>query len=147
MADRLERWLKRKPKLFVRFHTQTTHWGLAFHGEKVSGMQIAFMADYSHDGDEPLLLIEGYVKGAKPFIRSPNDPIMIKPGELVRTQYIDGIFVSPVVGEPGKNWTGRIIFIDQFHREYKTDTQEFVFGGPTEHPLAKPKSAVPKKAG
>jgi hypothetical protein len=121
VADRLERWLKRKPKLFVRFHPQTTLWCLASSGEQ-KGMQLIFMADFTQDGDdESLLLIDGYVKGTKPWVKNPSDPITIKPGELVRSQYINGIFVSPVVGEPGKNWTGRIIFLDQFHTKYKTD--------------------------
>jgi hypothetical protein len=137
VADRLERWLKRKPKLFVRFHPQTTFWCLAFAGEQ-KGMQLVFMADFSQDDEkEPLLLIDAYIKGTKPWVARGDDPIKVEPGHLIRDRYVNGIFVSPVVGEPGKNWTGRLIFIDQFHREHKTDKQQFVWTGPTEHPAKK----------
>jgi hypothetical protein len=146
VADRLERWLKRKPKLFVSFHPQTTFWCLAFSGEQ-TGMQLTFMADFTQDGDdETLLLIDAYVEGTKPWMKNPNDPIEIGPGEFVRSRYINGIFVSPVVGTPGQNWIGRLIFIDQFHRKYKTEKCEFVFAGPPEHPAKKVNAASPPRS-
>jgi hypothetical protein len=98
-------------------------------------MQLIFMADFSHDDEKhSLLLIDAYIKGTKPWVGNGNDPVKIEPCHLIRDRYINGILVTPVVGEPGKNWTGRIIFIDQFHRKYNTDRQEFVFTGPKEHP-------------
>jgi hypothetical protein len=53
---------------------------------------------------------------------------------LVRSKYVEDFFVTPIIGTPGKNWTGRIIFKDQFHRPYKTKKFEFVWTGPTELP-------------
>lgn len=144
-SNRLKHALRRKPKLFVRFHPQSTLWSLAFHGLN-EGMHLIYRADFSHDDDEQaLLLIDAYIKGAKPWIDSNSDPIKIPPKQLIRAEHIYGIFLHPIVAEPGKNWTGRIIFVDQWHRKYKTDKVEFVFHGPKEQP-AKAKAAAPAPA-
>ena len=141
MSDRLERWLTRKPRLYVRFHPQMERWCLAFSGDE-TGMQIIYTADFSHDDPkQTLLLIDAYIEGAKPFV-TVSDPMKIPPGQVVRSRHINGIYLTPVVAEIGKNWTGRIIFVDQWHRKYKSDKFEFIFTGPTEHPAkAKTKTA------
>jgi hypothetical protein len=72
-------------------------------------------------------------KGTKPWIRF-DEPIRIPPGQLMRSKYVEDFYVMPMIGTPGKNWTGRIIFKDQFHRPYKSGEFEFVWTGPTELP-------------
>jgi hypothetical protein len=109
------------------------------------GMSLIYRADFSHDDDEQtVLLVEAYVKGGKSWLEAPSDPIRIPPRQLVREQFIRTVFISPIVGKIGKNWTGKIIFVDQWRRKYKTDECEFVFMGPTEHPL---KHAMPSPSG
>ncbi len=133
LSGRLEILLKRKPRLYVNFHPMMGHWGLAFSGE-ARAMQVCFMADFSHDDpDQTLLLIDAYIKGTKPWIKF-EEPIKISPGRLVRSNYVEDIMVTPIIAPLGKNWTGRIIFIDQYHRRYRTKKFEFNWTGPTELP-------------
>lgn len=133
LSGRLEILLKRKPRLFVNFHPLMELWCIAFAGDK-KVMQVCFMADFSHDDPkQTLLLIEARLKGTKPWMRF-DEPIRIPPGQLVRSKYVEDFYVMPMIGTPGKNWTGRIIFKDQFHRPYKSGKFEFVWTGPTELP-------------
>ena len=133
VSGRLEILLKRKPRLYVNFHPMMGLWCLAFSGE-ARAMQVCFMADFSHDDpDQTLLLIDAYIKGTKPWIRF-DEPIKIPPGQLVRSNYVEDIMVTPIIAPVGKNWTGRIIFIDQYHRRYKTKKFEFKWTGPMELP-------------
>ena len=39
------------------------------------------------------------------------------------------ILVTPVVGTKGKDWTGRLIFVDQFDRRYKSPKYTFKWAG------------------
>src|SRR4029077_15928132 len=65
ISDRLEHWLSRKPKLYVTFHPQPMMWCLAWWGEE-PGMQLVFMADFTHDDAHRTLLLTGaYLKGTK----------------------------------------------------------------------------------
>jgi hypothetical protein len=139
LSGRLEILLKRKPRLFVNFHPMSAFWCLAFSG-KQRAMQVSFMADFSHDDPEQtILLIDAYLKGAKPWLRF-DEPIDVAPEELVTPKYQVHFMVTPIIAPVGKNWTGRIIFIDQWHRRYKTKKFEFVWMGPTELPAQyKPK--------
>jgi hypothetical protein len=139
ISGRLEILLKRKPRLFVNFHPLMELWCLAFAGDKKI-MQVCFMADFSHDDpDQTILLIDAYLKGTKPWMRF-DEPIRIPPGQLVRSKHVEDFFVTPIIGTPGKNWTGRIIFKDHLHRPYKSEKFEFVWTGPTELPAQyKPK--------
>ena len=128
LSKRLEVWLRRKPRLFVNFHPNTLRWGLAQAGRERM-MQVIFMADLSHDDpDSTIILIDGVIKGTGsklPF----RDPITVKPEGLVTVRYPISLIVGPVVGEEGKVLKGRIVFIDQFHRSYKTKTVEFKWAG------------------
>jgi hypothetical protein len=65
ISDRLEHWLSRKPKLYIRLRPQTAMWCLAFQGEE-TGMELSFLADFTHDDpDRTLILIEAYIKESR----------------------------------------------------------------------------------
>ena len=55
-------------------------------------------------------------------------PFEVPPGRLVKQHLV--AFVAPVVGIKGKDWTGRLIVVDQFHRKYKTQKTTFKWVGP-----------------
>ena len=130
---RLELWLRRKPKLHVNFHSPVCVWCLAHEGD-TKLMQIYFVGDFNHDDPEQtLFLMNAYVKGTK--ARFPlGDQIEIGPEEIVSPTNVT-FMVTPVVGEEGKNWKGKLIFIDQFHREHKTQECEFQWVGGQSLPL------------
>jgi hypothetical protein len=139
ISDRLEHWLSRKPKLYVTFHPQPMMWCLARWGEE-PGMQLVFMADFTHDDPHrSLVLIGAYLKGTKSWLNF-FEPIEIPPQQLITPEYTLGVFVHPLVGVAGQPWRGRIIFVDQFKRTHKTEKVEFRFAGPTEHPSKKAKT-------
>jgi hypothetical protein len=128
VSTRLEILLKRKPRLFVNFHPGTTIWCLAHAGTEPL-MQMMFMADFTHDDpDQTVILVEVYLKGTKPKFHF-QDPVDIDPEELVTPNFNVHFMVTPVIGEEGKSWTGRIYFIDQLHRTYKTKKVEFKWAG------------------
>ncbi|MGD1216199.1 MAG: hypothetical protein ABR861_14565 [Terriglobales bacterium] len=134
VSGRLEILLKRKPRLYVNFHPMSAFWCLAFAGGEKKAMQMSFMADFSHDDPgQTILLIDAYIKGTKPWIKF-DEPIDIAPEELVTPEYQVHFMITPIIAPVGKNWTGRIIFIDQWHRRYRTKKFEFVWTGPTELP-------------
>ncbi len=141
ISERLEHWLSRKPKLFITFHPHPRFWCLAWQGEE-TGMELMFMADFTHDDpDRTLLLTGAYIKGTKAwdgFI----EPIEIPPQEMITSNYTLHVSVHPVVGKIGETWKGRIIFVDQFKRTHKTEKIEFKFEGPKEHPLKAKSGAV-----
>ncbi|SRR5712692_2069232 len=129
ISGRLEILLKRKPRLFVNFHPMSAFWCLAFSGD-TQAMQVMFSGDFSQDDPEQtILLIDAYVKGAKPWIPF-DEPIEIPPEELVTSNCPVHFMVTPIIAPVGKNWTGRIIFIDQWHRPYKTKKFELCERGP-----------------
>jgi hypothetical protein len=128
MSTRLEILLKRKPRLFVNFHPGTPIWCLAHAGTERL-MQMMFMADFTQDDPEQtIILIEGYLKRTKPKFHF-QEPIDLAPKRLVTPRYNVNFMVTPVIGDEGKNWTGRIYFLDQFHRTYKTRKVEFRWVG------------------
>jgi hypothetical protein len=134
ISDRLEHWLSRKPKLYVTIHPQTSMWCLAFQGDK-TGMQLVYLADFTHDDPERTLLLTGaYIKGTKPW-DSFIEPIEIQPQAMITPGYALHALVHPVVGKIGETWKGRLIFVDQFKRTHKSDKIEFKFVGPKENPL------------
>ena len=134
VSKRLAILLKRKPRLYVNFHPTTSLWCLARTGDERI-MQMMFMADFTHDDpDQTVILIEAYLRGTKPKFHF-DETIDIDPEELVTPKYNVHFMVTPVIGEEGKNWTGRVIFIDQLHRTYKTKKVEFKWaGGPVKLP-------------
>jgi hypothetical protein len=79
-----------------------------------------------------VIILDGYVKGTKskfPLIR----PIDIAPVTTAMRQIVY-LLVAPVVGEGGKEFSGRIILLDQLKREHPTDKHTFKWTGPTERP-------------
>jgi hypothetical protein len=142
ISDRVQHWLSRKPKLSATIHPQTPMWCLAFMGEK-TGMQLSFMAGFTHDDtDRTLLLTGAYIKGTKQW-HSFTEPIEVPP-ELITPQFTLGAFVHPVVAKIGETWKGRLIFVDQFKRIHKTEKIEFKFVGPKENPLKVAKAEASK---
>lgn len=128
VSTRLKILLRRKPRLLVNFHPGTPMWCLAHAGTEPL-MQMMFMADFTHDDpDQTIILIEAYLKGAKPKFHF-QELIAIDAEELVTPRYNVHFMVTPVIGDEGKDWTGRVYFIDQFHRAYKTRKVEFRWAG------------------
>jgi hypothetical protein len=134
VSTRLKILLKRKPRLFVNVHPDTSLWCIARAGDERI-MQMMFMADFTHDDpDQTIILIEAFLKGTKPKFHF-DEPIDIDPEELVTPKYNVHFMVIPFIGEEGKNWTGQIYFIDQLHRTYRTKNVEFKWaGGPSKQP-------------
>lgn len=97
-------------------------------------MQARFMADITNDGNEGILILDGYFKGTKPQVQF-REPIRVPPTTTVTGEFI-AVFVRPVVGEGGKDFTGRVILLDQFKREHATDKITFKWAGTTEPPKA-----------
>lgn len=136
IAERIGNRLRRKPKLHIYVRPLPgTIWCYAWEGygdHAKPMMQVRFEADITNDGDEGILILDGYVKGTKPkmpFIKR----IKIPPTTTV-TDEIICVFCTPVVGEGGKDFTGRVIFLDQFKRKHPTDKITFTWIGSTEPP-------------
>jgi hypothetical protein len=118
-----------KPKLHVHFHPVSGVWCLASDGQ-TKIMQIGFMADITHDDPrQTLILIDAFPEGTRSKFHFHNR-IVIRAEELVSPEYQIWMMVTPVVGKEFSNWNGRIVFVDQFKRKYKSeDTFEFMWGG------------------
>lgn len=138
IAERLELRFRRKPKLHVHFHPATGIWCLAHQGEKKI-MQAGFGADFTHDDPkQTIILVDAFPESARSEL-SFRDYIDIPPEELVTPDYQVWMMATPVVGQEGENWSGRIIFVDQWKRKYKSeDTFEFKWVGGTNSTVASP---------
>jgi hypothetical protein len=132
ISERLEVLLRRKPKLYVNFRPSTTYWCLANEGQ-TRIMQLGFAADFSHDDlKQTLVLINGYPEGTRPRY-SFTSYIAIRAGDLVSPSFQLNLLVLPVLGEEGKDWMGRIVFVDQWHRTYKSKATKFMWAGPRQY--------------
>jgi len=121
IAERIASWLKRKPKLHVNFHPIACVWCIAKNREEPL-MQVRFAADLTHDDPkESLIIVDAHPDGTKLVL--PFDKISVPPHNL--REVLVAVFVQPVLQVKGKDWTGRIIFIDQFGRKYKTQKHTF----------------------
>jgi hypothetical protein len=137
IAERIGNRLKRKPKLYFNIHPVGSVWCYAWNGAKPM-MQVRFDADITNDGNEAVLLLDGYVKGTKakmPFMRK----IQIPPTTTIADEII-AMFVEPIVGEGGKDFTGKIVFVDQLKRKHYTDKTTFTWVGTTDPPGSSPKT-------
>jgi hypothetical protein len=132
VAERIGNRLKRKPKLHIYVRPLTNFWCYAWDGSAKPMMQARFTADITNDGDEGILILDGYIKGTKPKIPFP-DRIEVPPTTTVTGENI-AVFVTPVIGEGGKDFTGRVILIDQFKRKHPTDKITFTWVGSTDPP-------------
>jgi hypothetical protein len=137
IAERIGEKFKRKPKLYFNIYPVTSVWCYAWNGygkEAKPIMQIRFDADITNDGNERVLILDGYAKGTKaklPFVRQ----IEIPPTSTVSRQVI-AVFVEPIIGEGGKDFTGKLVFVDQLKRKHYTDKTTFTWVGSTEPPTA-----------
>lgn len=125
IANRLKLRFRRKPKLHVHFHPATGLWCLARQAHKEI-MQIGFVADLTHDDpNQTVILMDAFPEGARselPFF----DYITIPPEEWIKPGRHIWMMVTPVLAEKGRNWKGRIVFVDQWKRKYKSE-EEFEF--------------------
>lgn len=94
-------------------------------------MQIVFWAEIAHDDDkQTVVIMDAYPEGTEPQL-----PSMVRfslpPHTLAHEQI--SAFVKPIKGTVGEPWQSKFIFVDQFHRKYKTQELSFRFVG---HPPA-----------
>lgn len=131
VAERISNTLKRKPKLHIYVRPLTTFWCYAGDGSPM--MQVVFTADITNDShDESVIVLDGYFKGTKPQIPF-RARIEIPPTTTVASEHI-AVFVRPVIGEGGKDFSGRIILVDQLKRKHPTDKITFKWVGLVEPP-------------
>jgi len=127
-AERLGNWLgRRKPRLHVHPVLTQSIWCIASQGTPNNPvnemMQVVFWADVNHDDDKQTLVItDAYPEGTRPQIGMLGH-FLIPPHEMVHQQIV--AFVQPIRGERGQPFETKFIFVDQFHRKYKT--QKIVF--------------------
>jgi hypothetical protein len=134
IAERIGNRLKRKPKLYVNIHPVTCIWSYAWQMPDPNPvMQVRFDADFTNDSDhDALLLLDAYVEGTHsklPFM----SVIKVLPTST-NLREIVSVFCTPVVGEGGKDFTGRIIFVDQLKRKHPSEMTTFKWVGTTEPP-------------
>lgn len=121
VAERIAARLKRKPRLYANFHPVGCLWGLGRQGDEPL-MQVRFEVDLTHDDpEESLIIVDAHPEGT--HLKIPFEKFVIPPRQLVERTL--AIFVQPVVGEKGKDWTGHIVLVDQFKRSYKTQKTTF----------------------
>lgn len=146
IAERIGHRLKRKPRLHVYVRPQLSAWSYAWegHGENQKPMmQARFTADITNDSDdETVVILDGYIKGTKPQIPF-TARIKVPPTTTVTDENI-AVFVRPVIGEGGKDFTGKVILLDQFKRKHPTDKITFKWVGPTEPPMPRVPAAISK---
>jgi hypothetical protein len=135
IAERIGNRLKRKPKLYIRVHPVTNVWCYAWEGANQNPMmQVRFDADITNDSNyEAVLILDGYVEGTKSKLPLMSH-IKVPPATTALSQII-GVFCTPVVAEGGKDFTGRIILVDQFKRKHPSDKTTFKWVGSTVRPI------------
>lgn len=114
-------WL-RKPVLHVVWQPGQTWW----HQGSVAGnpaMQVVGRGIFSNaDKEAFLILTKAYFKGTE-CVMGFLEPITLKPGVA-----IDGnihVFLRPVIAKPGREFRGKLIFVDQFNRKHFTEETPF----------------------
>src|SRR5260370_26682531 len=117
IAERIGSRLKRKPRLHVYVRPLTNFWCYAWDGygeNQKPMMQARFTVDITNDGDEGILIFDGYIQGTKPKLPFSNR-IEVRPTTTVTGEHI-AVLVEPVIGERGKECTGKDILLDQLQR-------------------------------
>jgi hypothetical protein len=115
----------RKPHLYVHF-TNPMLWCIAKNGEQEM-MQTVCWADINHDHPQhALIIMDIYPQGSRSAkIRASN--FVVPPGQTVHEQLAS--FSVPIKAEKGKPWIGRLILVDQFKRQHKTEKVTFQWAG------------------
>jgi hypothetical protein len=136
LAERIGRRLgNRKPNLFVHFDPTQQVWGISMNGDHEM-RSFNFFADFNHDDPrQTLAILDAYPEGTISQVALMHK-FHIPPGAII-TQRIS-VFVSPPRVEKGEPWTGKIVFVDQFKRKYKSEKVTARWLGPLE---LKPMSA------
>lgn len=130
IAERIAARLERKPRLNVRFRPLTCLWCIA-QSDELQIMQIVFSADFTNDDiGKSLVIIDAYVKGTRSW--HPFEKFSIGPHTLF--EHHGTTFVSPVIAEKGQDWTGRLIFVDQFGRKHRSPKMTFTWIGGISNP-------------
>jgi hypothetical protein len=127
MAQRIRR---RKPNLYIHFKLNSVVWCIAQQPQKQGPpremMQIVFWANFNHDDPtQTLVITSAYPQGTTPHVGVMT--FTIPPETMVNEQVL--AIVSPIVGEKGKDWTGKIVLVDHFQREYQTKKITFKWVG------------------
>jgi hypothetical protein len=115
----------RKPHLYVHF-THPLVWCIAGNaGQEM--MQTVCWADINHDDlQHALIITDIYPQGSRSSkIRASN--FIVPPGQMAHEQLAS--FSVPIITEKGKPWVGRLILVDQFKRQHKTETVTFQWVG------------------
>lgn len=134
VTERIGKWLgRRKPKLYVHFHATQLLWSVGHElqpdGSKLEIMNIHLTADFTHDDDkQTLLIVDVHPEGAQSRVRLSE--LCIRSGELLSHLQLVS-FAVPVIGDKGKPWTGKLVLVDQFERQYKTKRATYRWTGPT----------------
>jgi len=123
VAERTGRWLgNRKPRLYVHPSPAMMSWSVGYQrqpdGHHLEMMQVHLHADFNHDDDkQTLLIMDAFPEGTENRIPGLSR-FAIRPHEVVNQQIVS--FALPVIAEKGVGWTGRMVFVDQFQRRYKS---------------------------
>jgi hypothetical protein len=84
--------------------------------------------------------VDAFPEGTRSEVQF-NNYIEVPPEELVTPECQAWMMVTPVVGKEGTNWKGRILFVDQWKRKYKSKEKfEFMWVGKNSAPTS---AAVP----
>jgi hypothetical protein len=123
VAERIGKSLgNRKPRLYVHFNLAMMSWSLGHQqqpdGHDLEMMHILLNADFNHDDDkQTLLIMDAFPEGTESCVPGLSR-VVIPPYKVVNQQIVS--FALPIIGEKEKAWTGRMVFVDQFQRRYKS---------------------------
>jgi hypothetical protein len=124
----------RKPRLHVHLSPASLMWGVAQSGS-LEMMQLSFSASFNHDDrNQTLVIVDAYLKGTIPQLEMRHK-FEVPPETMVDQRLV--VSVTPVVGEKGKDWTGRVVLLDQFRRKYKLMKATFRWVGIGEKTLGR----------
>lgn len=137
ILDRLTAWFRRKPKLYVHFQPNINIWCIARSGPQPDATEymhiICSDVGFALDSDRGTVIVDAFPEGTVTQVKA-MDEIEISPGVLIKGRV--SAIVAPVIAEKGKDWTGKIIFVSQFHRKYKSKVTLKWAGPPTPHALS-----------
>ena len=123
--------LRRKPKLYVHFRPGTGVWCLAHSGPGPDAheyMHVMCDASFANDGDEAMIIIDVFPPGTTAQVQTMRH-FVIPPHTMVAERVT--AIVAPLASTKGKDWAGKLVFVDQFQRAHKSKKFTFKWvGGP-----------------